>query len=184
MYWKVITETERFTIPWGYDINLMPLMENRRVSNSYGVPHRLVAIDKASKKTVPNVAALTMAELEASLKQHNVPLDSVIPAKHYQLEFEFKNVGGTVVSDLRISVDPQMPDTGAWNRGGESQPIELASQRSVFKVVDLTEPVNAFLPDRLRFRVKLTYRNADDETIARTESLYYHAGTSSINFGQ
>jgi len=183
IYWRVLSEDEIGKIDWGYNVEGMPLLENgNRVSNLIGIPQRLVAIDPSTKKTIVNVAALTMSELQKRLAEAGIT--NAIPAKHYQMQVEFKVSGMTAVSRFRMSVEPKLPDTDQWGPDNWGQPADIPAGRTIFKLVDLTAPIDTKLPERLRLRARLEYRDSEGQQMQTTIPFYFHSPSGGIYFGE
>jgi hypothetical protein len=184
IYWRTYSEEELPNLKWGYKVNLMPLLENYKVSKLYGLPSRLIAYDPVNKRAYTEITGLTLEEIQSKLHDSQGLPDSIVPAKQFQFQWDFQNVGATPVTEFKIAVDSKMPDTAAWEEGAWGQPAELGAGRTAFKLSELTAPVDTLLPAKLSFRVRLEYVNIENEKVSRTIPVYFNSPTGAFNFGE
>jgi hypothetical protein len=184
VYWRVLSEEQLKEVRWGFTADVMPLMEKRQLTGRYGVPFKLVPYDPSQKKIVPSIEALTLEELAEKLGKSGLSPNSVTAIRYYQIEFEATNLGATTASGLRVSIDQKMPDTGMWERGVYSHPIDLQPGLPVSKIAELTSPVSASLPERLQFRVHLTYGGPEGGRVDKNIPIYFNSRTGQFAFGE
>jgi hypothetical protein len=183
IYWRTYSEEELANIRWGYNVDLMPLLDENRVSKNYGLPARLVAYDPEQKRTYPETTALTHEEFRLRINNSALP-KSVIPVKELQLQWHFQNVGATAIRDFIIAVDNKLPESGVWEEGSWGQPIELGPGRTGFKLTSLFSDLELHIPEKLLFRLRFEYTNIDNERISRTLPVYFQSRTGVFYLGE
>ena len=184
LYWRTMPEAEARALQWGYAVNLMPLLEGNRVSGLLGLPSRLVAFQPATRRAFPLVTGITRSEFEAArAAATDLPADAV-PAKHFQIQTDFLNTGATAISDLVISIDSRLPGSVDWSEGAPSQPIALGPGRTVFKLAEFFVGLDQFLPDKLRFRARLSFNDVDGKHREVSTPFYFHSPTGAFNLGE
>ena len=184
IYWRTYSEEELQNPKWGYKVNLMPFLEDNGVSKLYGLSSHLIAYDPTNKRAYPKITGLTLEEIHSKLQKAQGLPNSVIPVKQFQLQWYFQNVGATAVTDFKIAVDKKMPDSEVWEESTWGQPAELNPGRIASKILDLTAPVDALLPAKISFRVRLEYVNIENEKMSRSIPVYYDSPSGAFNFGE
>ena len=185
IFWRTYDESELKAVHWGYTADLMPLLDGSKVTKMYGLSSRLIAFDTVSRRVVPDITGITLADVAQSIENLNNTFDrKLVPAKQFQFQWEFRNGGLTEVKRAKIAIDSKMPDTGRWEQGQYSSPVDLAPAGQIFKISELTADPNQELPSKLNFKIRVDYFDVGGQHVFKETPVYFSSYTAAFNFGE
>lgn len=184
IYFKILPKEESLKTDWGYRVDALEMLEDRRLTGLVGIPHRIIAFDESTKTAHTEINGITYKEAEERLRNAPSSRDHFILIKVYEIEFTFENVGNTAARNVSISIERQMPDTGKWEQDKFSSPRDLPPRKTVQKLTQLYAPLNSYLLEKLQFKVHIQYEDVAGEKVYRTEAVYFNAKTAAFMLGQ
>ncbi len=94
---------------------LFSRVENHLHMGKYRLPYELILADSATQHRIPNSNGFfTISEADQEVKRLDLPN---VPGKytllkHFQIQFDFKNLGATTVTDVQINITLEDPLKG------------------------------------------------------------------------
>jgi len=182
--WRTIPIEEARATKWGYEVLLTRRLENGEVTGEIRVLSRLVPFELATKRDRFDIAAVTLEEVSANVREHVGDADSAVIRKYFQFEFGFMNLGATIVNQLEIAVQVLLPDSKTWSDLQFSQAATLSPGRKVGKTIDLYMDPQQPFPEKLNFRMTIRYVNVNGEDIQVETQVYYLSANGKWKIGE
>ena len=182
--WKELSKEEALSANWGYKPILYSVVQERVHRGKYQLPYELILMDSNNVRIPNSNGFFTLAEAQQEIERLKLQGNPQV-FKHYQVQFNFKNTGSTSSKETTIKITAQIPGTEKPLDIFKSvEPIDLLPSSSINAVANFFVPLNATLPQIMKFSVLLTYKDAHDTINTRELPIVYDEGQNYWTYGR
>ncbi len=184
--WKEMSKEEALSTNWGYKPTLYSVVQNRIHQGKYQLPYELVLMDSDNKGIPDSHGFFTLVEAQQEIARLGLkPPGNLQVFRHYQIQFNFKNTGSTAAKENTIRITAHMPDAEKpVDVFASVEPIDLLPASTINAVANLFVPLNAALPQIMKFSVTLTYKDAHGVVNTRGLPIVYDASQNYWTYGR
>ncbi len=147
---------------WGYNPVLFSVIKDGVYTNSYRLYNDLVFWDSNVNRRITGSKTMR-TKGDAEIEARRLKLDNVIILKHFQVQFNFRNVGQLPANNVTVKIDQVMGEgessTKNWFSSNSAQ-REVISGQEFSAATELYTTLDASLPEELHFRITLDYEFA------------------------
>lgn len=147
---------------WGYNPVLFSVIKDGVHTNLYRLYNDLVFWDSNANRRITGSKTIR-TKGDAEIEALRLKLDNVIILKHFQVQFNFRNVGQLPANNVTVKIDQVMGEgessTKNWFSSNSAQ-REVVGGQEFNAVTDIYTTLDASLPEELHFRITLDYEFA------------------------
>lgn len=182
--WKELSKEEALSTNWGYKPTLYSVVQDRVHLGKYQMPYELVLMDSNNVRIPNSNGFYTLVEAQQETERLK-PQTQPNVLKHYQVQFNFKNTGSTSSKETSIRITAQISGNDKPLDIFKSiEPIDLLPSSSINAVSNFYVPLNAALPQIMKFSAFITYKDAHDKINTRELPIVYDEGQNYWTYGR
>lgn len=153
--WREMTKEEGLATQWGYDDPL--ILGSPEAWNKFTLLYFLQLREPATGSVVPHSnPVFTVAEAQAEARRVGATLPVAL-FRAFRPVFIFENSGKTEATDCNIQVSIKLGDD-AWKSAFTSNtPVRIPAAQSINVSFDFAVPLQAPIPDVIRFRIHVDF---------------------------